>query len=469
MSKGTFLILLGVTVFTASSAAAPGARAQEAQQKSLSPPAAPAPDGPAESTPDDPEEASSDSIAEEEGEDEAPDSDGDADEEGSERPVAVPSLARVIELARDHAPAVSVARADVEVGKASFARARLIPLDNPYLEVFSDRGSQNATRDVTVTSNLWLPVEVAGQREKREAAAQALVDWRRAELESTRASAVAGAVRSYGELVVAGARIRALTELEQVAREEAAYYQGRLESGGATIADAKLAELELAKHRVALAEGRAERVRALTSLGLATGATYTEGPAGAPEPPAPRIKVASAKKAAALPSVKASDAQARYHAREKERAAADAHTPVNLILTVGRGDAGELRLGGGISWTFPILRRNQGEQAEADANRRKATLERDLKKRAAKITVEGLVRERAEVRKAIEAITTVAEPAAQAAVDAAVATQRAGKGDLLRVLSARRDLALLKGRRLELLQREWGLVSDLVAITGELP
>lgn len=450
MSKGTFLILFSMAVLVVSVGAAGAAQAQEAQDTQDD----------AVSTPDG--ALSGDSPADEDEEGEFA-----GGEEVADVAVAVPSLARVIELARKQSPAVSVARADVDVGKASLVGARLHPLTNPYLEVFSDRGAENATRDVTVTSNLWLPVEVSGQREKREASARALVDWRRAELNATRAVAVADAVRAYGQLVVADARIRTLAELADVAREESAYYQGRLDSGDATMADAKLAELELAKHLVALAEGRADRARALTAVGLATGATYTAGPSAGPEPPAP--KGAPPKKAASLPTVKASEAQALYHAREKDRQAAEAHVPLNLIVTVGRGDAGELRLGGGISWTFPVLRRNQGEQAEADANRRKALLERDLKKRAAKVTVEGLARERAQVRKAIEAITTIAEPAAQAAVDAAVATQRAGKGDLLRVLSARRDLALLKARRLELLQREWTIVGDVVALTGDLP
>lgn len=438
MSKRLPSLLLGVIVMIGSAARA---RAQETRAGAAPPPDS-SPSGEGEEIAFPPEE---------------PDGPG----------AAVPSLARVMELARARAPAVSVAGAEVEVGRASLVGARLLPLDNPYLEVFADRGTQGATRDITVQSNLWLPVEVSGQRERREAEASALVAWRRAEVGSARAAALAGAVRAYGQLAVAEARIRTLAELADVAREEAAYYQGRLDAGDVTIADAQLAELELAKHRVALAEGRADRVRALTALGLATGATYTDGPSGGPEPPPPRG--APAPNAGALPAVKVSEAQARYHAREKDRQAVEAHTPLNLILSMGRGDLGELRVGGGVAWTFPVLRRNQGEQARAEANRRKALLERDLKKKVAATTVAGLTRERAQVRKAIEAITKVAEPAAQAAVDAAVATQQAGKGDLLRVLSARRDLALLKARRLELLQREWNLVGDLVAITGDLP
>jgi cobalt-zinc-cadmium efflux system outer membrane protein len=83
--------------------------------------------------------------------------------------------------------------------------------------------------------------------------------------------------------------------------------------------------------------------------------------------------------------------------------------------------------------------------------------------------LEGLVAEREQVRRAIVELGTVGEPAAKAAVDAAVSMQRAGKADLLHVLTARRDFALLETRRLDLLRREWSILSDIVALTGELP
>jgi outer membrane protein TolC len=60
------------------------------------------------------------------------------------------------------------------------------------------------------------------------------------------------------------------------------------------------------------------------------------------------------------------------------------------------------------------------------------------------------------------------EPAAIAAVESATAMRRAGKGELLAVLTSRRDLALVQLRRLELATREWNLLAELTAITGRL-
>ena len=152
-----------------------------------------------------------------------------------------------------------------------------------------------------------------------------------------------------------------------------------------------------------------------------------------------------------------------------DRQGREALSPINVIVTAGRGDLGEARFGGGLGWTFPVARRNQGDQARSKAERARATIERDVRARVIAATIEGLTAERREVRRALAELASVAEPAALASVEAAAATQRAGKGELLQVLIARRDLALLKARRLDLLQREWTLLSDLVTLTGDLP
>ena len=60
------------------------------------------------------------------------------------------------------------------------------------------------------------------------------------------------------------------------------------------------------------------------------------------------------------------------------------------------------------------------------------------------------------------------DPRSVAAVDAAVAMQRADKNDLLPMLTSRRELGLLRLRRLDLVAREWTITSELVAISGRV-
>ncbi|UQA58797.1 TolC family protein [Polyangium aurulentum] len=383
-----------------------------------------------------------------------------------------PSLERAMELARERAPSVVSARAGVGVARASHRGARLAPIDNPYLEVFVDRGLQRATKDVTVQANLWLPIEMSGQRARRLDEADALVAWQQTRFDSTRLVAAGDAVRAYGAALVAAARVQTVEEIVRDALAEAEVYSQRLAAGDATLQDDKLASMEHARYVVMREESQADLTRALVELSRATGRMFTppDAVSVAPPPPAGHLGgSAAARVADRSPHVATSTREATYYARAKERAALEAHPPVNLIVSAGRGDLGEPRFGGGFSWTFPVLRRNQGEQARADAERARALAEADVKRRIVAQTLDGLTRERAEVRRAREVLETLAEPAAQASVDAAVATRAAGKGEMLRVLTARRDLALLRLRRLELIAREWSIVGDIVALTGEMP
>lgn len=377
----------------------------------------------------------------------------------------VPSLARVIAMARANAPSVAVARAEVGVSKAEYAGARLSPITNPYLEIQAQRGTQGQTKDVLLQGQLSIPIEISGQRGRRVAEVDALVAWREAGLDATRAAAAGEAVRAYGSVAVALARVRAFEAMVEVARSEAEVYAARLAAGDATEPDEKLAQVELARSTVTVSEARADLTRALAELNRRTGARFGAPRDLDPEPPRGRAAPAPARS----PAVKVLEQEAVYHARARDRQAREAHSPLALILTAGRGDFGEARFGGGIGWSLPLLRVGQGERARAEAERARASVERQVTARAVATVLEGLVAEREQVRRAIAELGTVGEPAAKAAVDAAVSMQRAGKADLLHVLTARRDFALLETRRLDLLRREWSILSDIVALTGELP
>lgn len=388
-------------------------------------------------------------------------------------PAGPPTLARVIALARERAPNVAAAREDVAVGRSEQVGARLAPIGNPYTELTVNRGTMGATKDLSLQAAFWIPVEVSGQRGTRIAEADALLALREADLETARAAAVSAAVRAYGSAAVAGARVRAWEQIVGTARDEANIYAARLAAGDATERDTKIARVELAKQSITLAEARADLVRALSDLWRLTGERWGGPPPGVDPPDRGRAALADNKGQAAAgprpPAVRALENEADYQQRVRDRQAREAHAPMSVMLIVGRGDFGEARFGGGLAWTLPTFRRGQGEIARADAARGRALALREVTARNIAAAVVGLSAERDQVRLAIEEITSVAEPAARAAIDAAVATQRAGKGDLLGVLTARRDFALLEARRLDLLQREWSIVGDVVALTGELP
>ncbi len=381
-----------------------------------------------------------------------------------------PTLGRVMTLAKQNAPAVLVARAEINVARSAYAGARLPPLGNPYLEVVANRGMMGATKDVSLQGTLFMPIEFTGQRGKRIAEADALVALSEASLEAARAGVLADSVRAFGAAAVASARVRTFEGIVAVSKAEAEVYKARLDAGDATEQDEKLAKLELARNTVLLEEAKADVTRALTDLARLTAARWSAAPdASLAEPPPlpappPADKLAANKSPLVLVPAKEAD----LHARIRDRHKAEAWPPFSLLLQAGRGDLGEARFGGGIGFTFPLARANQAEIAKAEADKARALLERDVRTRVIAVTLAGLAAERAQVKKALTELNT-AEPAAQAALDAAIATLRSGKGETLRVLTARRDLALLKVRRLDLYLREWGILSEIVALTGALP
>jgi outer membrane protein TolC len=54
-------------------------------------------------------------------------------------------------------------------------------------------------------------------------------------------------------------------------------------------------------------------------------------------------------------------------------------------------------------------------------------------------------------------------------VSASVDGFKAGKIDITRALLARRDLAIARARRLDLIEAAWRAYADLVVISGDLP
>ncbi|RYE85017.1 MAG: TolC family protein, partial [Myxococcales bacterium] len=250
---------------------------------------------------------------------------------------------------------------------------------------------------------------------------------------------------------------------------EATLYQERARVGDATVQDSAQAAVEVARNAIALVESRADLQRALTDLARMIGVEEVHEPGAAATLRPPGTGWAdgrAAELAEQAPAVTALRSEAMYLDRTRQRYRAEAKLPVSLMLMGGRGDLGEWRAGGGLALTLPLLRANQGEQALARAERERALGEAQAVRRSTTAAVRGLTRERQQVTDALAEIERSLEPAGQAAVDAAVAMQQAGKGELLRVLTARRDLVLLRTRRLEMIRREWQLTSQLTALTG---
>lgn len=364
---------------------------------------------------------------------------------------------------------MALGKAALSASRSSYAAAELAPLGNPLLEVKVDHGTQGVTKDVTIDASMWLPVELAGEKATREREARDFVGLHAALLEQARASAAGRTVRAYGGLAVATARARALDELLAVARAEADHYNQRLAAGDTTERDAALAALEAARNEALLSEAQVDILRRSGELFELTGQKLDPSARLDENPPVLTGAGRAAAQPSTTPTTRVLEAQARYYASAEDRLKREGYQPLSFGLTGGRGDFGEARFGGGIAYSWPLFRSNQPERARAGAEKARAIEERNLRRDLIARRVALLANELAGLGKSIEVIQRSALPAANRAVQAAVETTRAGKGDWLSVLVSRRDLSSLSLRYLELLDRKWLLLAEIVELTGELP
>lgn len=377
-------------------------------------------------------------------------------------------LRALIEVAKEHAPEVSIARASLTSSRSALANGRMAPFGNPYLEVTADRGNKGVTKDVNVLGTLWLPVELSGQRGSRGREAEDFVSLHAALVGQARAQAAGRLVRAYGSSAVAAERAAVLSELLGSAKAEAGMIAERVKNGDAIARDASMAAVEAARHEVMLAEAQADLLRARGELTEVLGrpAPVVTAPAS---PPLLKLGNARAIKPEQLPQSQSLAAEARFYNSSAERWRKEGQSALSVGLVAGRGDLGETRLGGGLAYAFPVFRANRPERARALAESSRALAEQRVQQTVAGHRLKLLAEQQEQLARAVTTLTQTALPAAELAVSAVQETYRAGKAEVLAVLLSRRELSALSLRRLELLEQGWLLVSEYVEITGELP
>lgn len=380
------------------------------------------------------------------------------------------SLEDALRRARQRAPASIEADGQLAVARTSNLWARVLPLGNPQIEL---TGGRQRFAELELDAKMYLPVEVSGQRGARIAEAERLVGWR-GNVRDEMLARITGEVSSaWGMALVSAARVTLSREIAEAAQREVEWVASRQSLGAATIAERSFAEAEVARWFQVGAEADVGLGQAQTRLAELLVLPSVELPSPGPLPsPVFRfsseesIIVYALEKAPALRSLVAESdywrsAAGRY---QKERLA-----PVSLVLSGGRGDLGEPRVSGGVAWALPTFRRNQAEigRAQAEAARAEAVLA--ATREALTTRVRGDWRVLVAVREALDRLEKVGLPASERLVEAAAASWRAGKSELVQVIIARRDLAAARLRQLDLVETVWRIYGDLASAMGELP
>lgn len=392
----------------------------------------------------------------------------------TEASAAWPTLDEALRLAQSKSIPSVTARGQVSVADASQGSARASFIGNPYLDMQFDRGS--TTKDVQAMGYLYIPVDLFGQRGARIDEANALVKWKTYSLRDTQAMIVAETAYAYGSVLVASERLELSKRGEQAAKGEVDYFAARLLAQDATIYEKSVAETELARWNQARAEANYGLSSALVHLGELTQDTDLAPPASPgtasimpPDLHGAWDDAAVAQVAQRAPSILSQKGEEDYWDMAKQRWEAERRTGINVLLIGGRGDPGDLRLGGGLAITFPFTRRNQTEIARAEAEKLRVSMVREAQTRSLTMRLQRTVRAYRDLRDALSTLDTTGIPAAQRALDAAQEGYRKGKIDLVHAFLARRELATMQGRRLELVLVAWRAYAELAVAKGALP
>ncbi len=386
-----------------------------------------------------------------------------------------PTLDVAIQRARTQALVVADAEGELGVARGQLAGARASALGNPYTDVQIDRPVSNSTgQSLQALTFTYFPIDIAGQRGKRVEEAERLIDWRKLGLVDARAIATGEVVSAYGEYVISAARVAEASTGETTAREEAKYFQGRFEAKDTTLYEMSIAEAEVARWVQSRVEAELRVANSRARFGQLTG-TPDPGtpPANVPVMPPP-VRGSwddgqIARVVDKAPIVSRLVAEKTYWTASIERYEREKIPPVSLEILAGHGSLGEARLGGGAVITYPITRRYQGEIRRAEEGRTNATRRLELFRGIVNARLRAARDAIASITKALDELEKHGLPALERAVQSSVEGFRAGKIDLTRAMLARRDLAIARARRLDLLEAGWRAYADLVIFTGDLP
>jgi len=386
-----------------------------------------------------------------------------------------PTLDRAIQLARARALVVNDAQGELGVAHAQMVGARASAFGNPYVDIQLEQGlARNPTQQLQAIAYAYFPVDLTGQRGARIDEADKLIKWREVGVNDARGIASGEAVASYGELVVGAARITDATNGEQAARDEARYFAGRLEAKDTTVYEKSLADAEVARWVQSRAESQIRVSAARARFTQVTGITNVDSPPANASVAAPSLRGAwddafIARMVDRSPLVARLTAERSFWDASVERYKSERMPPVAFELIGGRGDLGEGRIGGGVVVTFPVSRRYQGEIARAEQGRTFAVSRLALYRSVVESRLRAARDAIVTVTKAIEELDQAGMPALERAVSSSVEGFKTGKIEITRVLLARRDLAIARGRRLDLLEAGWRAYADLTILSGELP
>lgn len=281
-------------------------------------------------------------------------------------------LAGVLAHAERHAPAMTVARARLGLGRAALRGAEPALADNPALELAAGpRVVGEADPSVDFKVRLEQRVELGGQRDARQEAARGLDALERTKLAALRFALRVDVRAAFHGAVLARAQADAARAAEAVQVRMVQVAQARFAAGDTGQLPVRVAEAGLGQASAERIAAEAEANAARFELALLAGlpdAQRIELAGAAPGPialPALDALVASARKA--RPERRIALAELALAERSARLAAADSWSGPTFGLEFSHEGERDNVLLGSIGFPLPLFARNQAARARGQA------------------------------------------------------------------------------------------------------
>ena len=386
------------------------------------------------------------------------------------------SLEEALRRAEEHSPLVRRARLERGIVSAKRVGAGvLLPANPGFTAALGGRrdtsGSVPPASGFEFGLQLGQSLEIAGQRGARLAEAAAGLRAAEARVELASVETRARARVAYLSALIASAQAESARRREELGQRVYESARARVQAGAASDVELRLAEVERGRLRAdridaELAVGDSLAVlRLLLELpvdGALTLSTPLQLPPAVASPLSPLVEKARARRA----ELRALDADRSQLDAAVVRLRREVAPNPTLFVEFARQQPGQTYVGGGLAFSLPVWRRNQGELALVRAERDLVDGERELIDRTITVEVERALRTTVARRAEAELWEREVVPAAEATVELVQQGWRAGKFDLFRVIQASREAGEARRRQLEVLGALWQASIELDRATG---
>lgn len=398
-----------------------------------------------------------------------------ADAGRAQTPAQVPALnvERAVMTALQNNPDLAVARKNLGIAQAGIVIARTYPFNPVWQQyVFYTGGPASAgiTGRVSFNENVRLDLELRGQGQIRQGAAQAAlsrVEW---EVAGQELLVAVRTVRAYQTLAYRQDKVRVLEDMVRVQEEVVSRVTALEKQGLLKPADKILAEVDLAEARAAIAPARALQVAAWTELRRVLGVEGAMPPVQAALEPVPDLSADGLEQLAR-------QRRPDLHALEMVIVEADQRVRLEIANRFGNPSIGpsvnynETRvyfMGAWILYQLPVLNTRRGDILQRQAERDRAVA--DAHRLGVQIGYDvEVARERlGQARQWVEHFTSDTLPALKKAAEKLEELFKANEVGVLQPLDAQRRLLRARDSYLDALWELHMARADLVAAVGDL-